>query len=171
MSGSKYHKQFDPEYKKEMVRLVEELGRSPVDVAKDIGVTATSVRRWVKQYGSQGQASFPGKGNLHPADEEARKWFKRPLTKKEQEDRDLAGKIKQLFFDSRRTYGHRRLKKKLRKNGIKCSNDRVRRLMKSMHLVPVQARRFKATTNSNHSLPVAPNLLNKNFESNEPCQK
>jgi len=77
MSGSKYHKQFDPEYKKEMVRLVEELGKSPVKVAKDIGVTATSVRRWVKQYGSQGKDSFPGKGNLHPADEEVRKRDKR----------------------------------------------------------------------------------------------
>jgi transposase len=77
MSGSKYHKQFDPEYKKEMVRLVEELGKSPVKVAKDIGVTATSVRRWVKQYGSQGKDSFPGKGNLHPADEAARKQDKR----------------------------------------------------------------------------------------------
>jgi transposase len=77
MSGSKYHKQFDPEYKKEMVRLVEELGKSPVKVAKDIGVTATSVRRWVKQYGNQGKDSFPGKGNLHPADEEVRKRDKR----------------------------------------------------------------------------------------------
>ena len=77
MSGNKYHKQFDPEYKKEMARLVEELGKSPVKVAKDIGVTATSVRRWVKQYGSQGKDSFPGKGNLHPADDEVRKRDKR----------------------------------------------------------------------------------------------
>ena len=44
MPGSKYHKQFDPEYKREMVSLVEELGKSPADVARDIGVTATSVR-------------------------------------------------------------------------------------------------------------------------------
>ena len=73
MSGSKYAKRFDPEYKKEMVRLVEELGKSPADVAKDIGVTATSIRRWVKQYGSHDEASFPGKGNLHPADEAVRK--------------------------------------------------------------------------------------------------
>ena len=98
-------------------------------------------------------------------------WLKKPLTKKEQEDRELAEKIKQLFFDSRCTYGHRRIKKKLRKNGTKCSNDRIRRLMKQMHLVPVQSRKFKATTNSNHSLPVAPNLLNKDFTANEPCQK
>jgi transposase len=77
MSGSKYHKQFDPEYKKEMVRLVEELGKLPVKVAKDIGVTATSVRRWIKQYGSKGNDSFLGKGNLHLADEAARKRDKR----------------------------------------------------------------------------------------------
>ena len=98
-------------------------------------------------------------------------WLKKPLTKTEQEDRYLSGKIKELFFKSRHTYGHRRIKKKLRKNGIKCSNDRIRRLMKKMHLVPVQTRKFKATTNSNHCLPVAPNSLNKDFTSNEPCQK
>lgn len=98
-------------------------------------------------------------------------WLKKPLTRREQEDRNLARRIRKLFFDSRRTYGHRRIKKKLRKEGIRCGNDRIRRLMKSMHLVPVQARRYKATTNSNHSLPVAPNLLNKNFKSDEPCRK
>jgi len=98
-------------------------------------------------------------------------WLKKPLTKKEQADRELAEKIKHLFFDSRCTYGHRRIKKKLRKKGTKCSNDRIRRLMKQMHLVPVQSRKFKATTNSNHSLPVAPNLINKDFTANEPCQK
>ena len=77
MPGSKYHKKFDPEYKKEMVRLVEELGKSPADVAEDIGVTATSIRRWVKQYGVHGDAAFPGKGNLHPANEAMRKRDKR----------------------------------------------------------------------------------------------
>ena len=40
-----------------------------------------------------------------------------------------------------------------------------------MHLIPIQTRKFKATTNSNHSLPVAPNLLNKDFSAEEPCQK
>jgi transposase-like protein len=40
MAESKYNKRFDPEYKKEIVRLVEELDQSPVQVANDIGVTA-----------------------------------------------------------------------------------------------------------------------------------
>jgi len=95
MSGSKYNKRFDPEYKKEMVRLVEELGKSPLDVAKDIGVTATSVRRWVKQYGSQGEASFPGKGNLHPADEAVRKRDKR--IKELEEENAILKKAMSIF--------------------------------------------------------------------------
>lgn len=54
MSESKYHKRFDSEYKKEIVRLVEELGKSPVEVAKDINVSAQSVRRFVKSIPSFG---------------------------------------------------------------------------------------------------------------------
>ncbi len=77
MSENKYHRRFDPEYKKDIVRLVEELGKSPAEVAKDIGVTPTSVRRWVLQYGTHGSAAFPGKGKLHPEDEEIRKLKKR----------------------------------------------------------------------------------------------
>jgi transposase len=95
MSGSKYHKKFDPEYKKEMVRLVEELGRSPADVAKDIGVTATSIRRWVKQYGVHGDAAFPGKGNLHPANEAMRKRDKR--IKELEEENAILKKAMSIF--------------------------------------------------------------------------
>lgn len=73
MSTSKYHKRFEPEFKKEMVRLVEELGKSPSEVAKDVDVTSQTIRTWVRKYGNHGDAAFPGKGNLHPADDEKRK--------------------------------------------------------------------------------------------------
>jgi len=43
--------------------------------------------------------------------------------------------------------------------------------MKKMHLIPVQTRKFKATTDSNHSLPVAPNLLKKDFTADKPLQR
>lgn len=68
---------FTDDYKKEIVKLITELGKKPVDVAKDIGVTATSVRRWVKQYSDHGEAAFPGKGNLRPADAELKALEKR----------------------------------------------------------------------------------------------
>ena len=98
-------------------------------------------------------------------------WLKRPLSKHQEEDIVLGEMIKEMFNESRRTYGHRRIKKDLKAKGIKTSNDRVRRLMKKLNLVPVQVRKFKATTNSKHSLPIAPNLLKQNFKANAPCQK
>lgn len=66
-------KKFEPEYKKEIIKLVTERGMKVSEVAKDIGVTPTSVRRWIKEYSNYGKDAFPGKGNLHPEDEEFRK--------------------------------------------------------------------------------------------------
>jgi len=58
MKESKFHKKFDDEYKREIVRLVEELGRSPKQVAEDIGVTPQTVRTWVKSSESPAQMRF-----------------------------------------------------------------------------------------------------------------
>ena len=59
-NGSKFHKYFEPEYKKEIVRLVEELGRSPSEVARDIGCK----RNYHKALGSsirdQGRSCISG---------------------------------------------------------------------------------------------------------------
>lgn len=64
---------FTEDYKKEIVKLVTELGKKPTDVARDIGVTPTSIRRWVKQYSIHGDDAFPGKGKLRPADAEQKR--------------------------------------------------------------------------------------------------
>lgn len=98
-------------------------------------------------------------------------WFSRPLTVREEKDLLLSQKIKEIFEESDSTYGHRRIKKQLRKKGIKCSKNRIRRLMNELNLIPIQKRKFKATTNSKHSFPVAPNLLKQNFMADAPCQK
>jgi putative transposase len=96
-------------------------------------------------------------------------WVNRPLSKLEMEDTDIEEKICQIFKESDSTYGHRRLKKSLwKKYQIKCSNERVRRPMRELSLVPVQTRKFKATSNT---LPVAPNLLQQDFTASAPCQK
>ncbi|MGI6035021.1 MAG: transposase [Limnochordia bacterium] len=77
MAESKFHKRFDPDFKKEIVRLVEETRKSPVEVAKDNSVSATTVRRWLSRYVAKGSLAFLGKGHLHRADEETRKVKKR----------------------------------------------------------------------------------------------
>lgn len=65
-------REFSVEYKKEIIKLVTEQGRKATHVAKEIGVSEASVRRWVKEYGTHGDNAFPGKGKLRPEDEELR---------------------------------------------------------------------------------------------------
>lgn len=70
-------REFSVEYKKEIIKLVTEQGKKVTHVAKDIGVSEATVRRWVKEYGTHGEDAFPGKGKLRPEDEELRKLKKR----------------------------------------------------------------------------------------------
>jgi len=70
-------REFAVEYKKEIIKLVTEQGKKVTHVAKDIGVSEATVRRWVKEYGTHGEDAFPGRGKLRPEDEELRKLKKR----------------------------------------------------------------------------------------------
>ncbi|EFP71406.1 putative transposase [Shigella dysenteriae 1617] len=71
---------------------------------------------------------------------------------------------------TRETYGARRLQTELAENGIIVGRDRLARLRKELRLRCKQKRKFRATTNSNHNLPVAPNLLNQTFSPTAPNQ-
>jgi putative transposase len=75
----------------------------------------------------------------------------------------LLGKIAEVHNRSHRTYGGRRVHRELKGQGETCSRNRVARLMSEHDLKAKTTRKFRATTNSRHSLPVAPNLLNRNF--------
>jgi len=55
----------------------------------------------------------------------------------------------------------------LRKRGIRCSVNRIARLMKQHGIVAVQHRKYRPTTDSGHSFPVAPNRLGRNFEADQ----
>jgi transposase InsO family protein len=59
----------------------------------------------------------------------------------------------------------------LRELGVGCGKRRTGRLMRENGLVPRQRRKFRATTNSRHALPVAPNLLNRDFTATKPNTK
>ena len=63
----------------------------------------------------------------------------------------------------RQTYGPKRLQTELAEAGFKLSLAAVKRLRKRLGLRCKQIRKYKATTDSKHSLPVAPNLLNRQF--------
>lgn len=71
--------------------------------------------------------------------------------------------IKAAFARSGRTYGSRRLVADLRQRGIAIGRSRARKLMRNTGLRPVWRRKFVHTTDSRHPFPIAPNLLNRQF--------
>src|SRR3989338_4335312 len=68
----------------------------------------------------------------------------------------------------KRVYGSPRITEDLQAKGTKCSENRVARLMRVNGIVAKAKKKFKATTNSKHDLPVAENLLKQNFVAEKP---
>ena len=85
----------------------------------------------------------------------------------EKVDEELNGLIQSIFKAGREAYGQRRIKEALtKKYGIIVSKRRIGNIMKSLNLVPKMKKKFKVnTTDSNHNLPIAPNILDRNFYS------
>jgi transposase InsO family protein len=90
-------------------------------------------------------------------------WLKRPESPRAAENRRLAAHIKAVHSRSRGTYGRRRVYVQLGREGVRCSRNRVGRLMRRNGLSGMRKRRFRPTTDSKHNLPVAPNRLARNF--------
>jgi len=95
-------------------------------------------------------------------------WKKRPPSARQQENEHLTQQIQVLFEENRRLYGSPRLWKELHALQIPCSEKRVARLMRLSHLQAVAKRRFVTTTDSDHDLPIAENVLDRQFEAPVP---
>jgi len=94
-------------------------------------------------------------------------WCKRDQSKRAVDDARLSTRIKLIHKTSRRTYGSPRIHAQLQKDGVRVGRKRVARLMK-LHAIEVKTRRrYKATTNSKHDLPVADNILDRRFDIDE----
>ena len=76
--------------------------------------------------------------------------------------------VAQVHRDSRGTYGSPRVHAELRAQGRKVSRKRVARFMGEQKLAARPRRRFVRTTDSNHRLPVAPNVLERDFSPGQP---
>jgi putative transposase len=76
--------------------------------------------------------------------------------------------IKSIHEESNGEYGSPKIHGELRRRGTRCGRKRVARLMRKDGLKAKTIPKFKATTNSKHNLPVAENLLNRDFRPSEP---
>lgn len=87
-----------------------------------------------------------------------------------QENARLEVAIKAAHARTRRSYGPERLQKELQADGHFAGVCRIKRLRNKLGIRCIQRRRFKATTDSAHHLPVAPNLLAQCFVATRPNQ-
>ena len=97
-------------------------------------------------------------------------WQLRPPSLRNQRDEALKANIHNHHQASRATYGTRRLQQKLSEENESVSRRRIGRLMQEEGLACKTRRKFRATTNSKHDKPVAPNLLDRHFTTEKPDQ-
>ena len=97
-------------------------------------------------------------------------WIKRPVPIRQREEERLELEICAAHKRTRQTYGPERLQRDLADNGVVVGVHRIKRIRRKLGLRCRQKRKFKATTDSRHSLPVAENLLDQKFEASAPKQ-
>jgi putative transposase len=83
-------------------------------------------------------------------------------------DMRLLIEVKALHKESKESYGSRRISKALKASGYKVGRYKARTLMREGNIECKQRRRFKVTTQSNHTLPLADNKLNREFVVQKP---
>jgi len=95
-------------------------------------------------------------------------WLKRPPSKQKKEEGRLEVEIKAAHKRTRKTCGPERLQKDLAAHGVNVGICRIRRIGKKLGIRCKQVKKFKATTDSRHKLPVAENLLKQQFTVDAP---
>jgi transposase InsO family protein len=107
-------------------------------------------------------------GILHVSKSGYYKWLNRKPSKRALEEGRLEVEIKAAHKRTRETCGPERLQHELKEQGVEVGICRIRRIRKKLGIRCKQKRKFKATTDSKHALPVAENLLNQQFEVTRP---
>ena len=98
-------------------------------------------------------------------------WKDRPACRRQRDDLVLLAHARSSFALSNGTYGSPRMTRELQDNGFAVGRRRTARLMRENDLKARQKRRFKRTTDSEHSWPVAPNIIDQDFAADGPNQK
>jgi len=95
-------------------------------------------------------------------------WQGREVSDRAQEDTRLAVEVRAVYREYKGRYGSPRVWRALRERGRRICRHRIARLMREQQLQARCRRRFVRTTNSNHSLPIPPNVLARAFRVSAP---
>jgi transposase InsO family protein len=121
------------------------------------------MKRWQEEFPVKAMAAVLGvsRGGYYA-------WPGRPPSRRAREDERLKVAILAAREKTRRVYGAGRLQGELEAEGFAAGRDRVARLRRELGMRCLQKRKFKATTNPKHGLPVADNWLGQVFEAQAP---
>jgi putative transposase len=97
-------------------------------------------------------------------------WEERPPSRRRRRNEALVERIREVHRGRRAAYGSPRVHQELQARGETASLNRVARVMRENGIQARRRRRFRKTTDSKHDLPVAPNLLERNFRTEKPDQ-
>jgi transposase len=96
----KVQKVYSKEFKEEAVRLVETSGKSITQIARELGISDSTIHNWRKELAEHGKEAFPGKGHQTTLEEENRR-LKKELERVQQE-RDILKKVVSIFSQDQR---------------------------------------------------------------------
>jgi len=96
-------------------------------------------------------------------------WRSRPESRRTAANRELLDDIQRVHRDNKGRYGSPRIHEELKAQGRGISRGRIERLMRHHGIRAIMAPpRWVRTTDSRHDLPIAPNLLDRNFTATAP---
>ncbi|SDY03893.1 Transposase InsO and inactivated derivatives, partial [Paenibacillus sp. CF384] len=96
------------------------------------------------------------------------KWVNRKPSGQEKRRQELKKRIQYHFYGFKQRYGSDKIAAKLRQEGLEVSTKTVSNYMKDMGLRSITVKKYKATTNSKHKMPVYDNVLNRQFQPDAP---
>jgi putative transposase len=91
-------------------------------------------------------------------------WCDRHASDREQSNQRLDATVAVLHAEGKRGYGRVRITRRLRQSGLRIGHERVRKSLNRQGLRTVYRKKYRLTTDSDHSKPVAANVLDRRFE-------
>ena len=98
-------------------------------------------------------------------------WRVRPTRPRQRDDMVLLAHIREPHRLSLQSYGRPRMSEELQELGLNVGHGRVGRLRRENGIKVIRSQNYKATTESDHSFNIAPNLLDQDFTTDGPNQK
>lgn len=107
---------------------------------------------------------------LHVSKSGYYRFLKRSVSAQETKRLVLLRAIEEIYRSSRNTYGSPRIYAQLKALGFSCSKSTIERLMRANGMVSKVRKKYKATMDAPHAMPIAPNRVNQKFQVEAPNQ-